>query len=367
MIPTYISRPALPRARGFDFGAANAEGISATASRYTALFEAAAGQPVELEPLGDRALVAIGSWAPDCAREIEGIAEGAGLPRGIVAALNARTEVLAYLGAQTRGECSTIVSLGEAPAPVVAGQTWDWHEELEGCWLVWTIEHPSGRLVHTLTEYGLLGKLGVNSARLGVLLNILHHRRDGRSIGVPVHVVARRILDEAADLSEAAALATSARVSASSAITLVGSAGGERSAVTAELYPGGPGFVLPDERGVLLHTNHFISEPAAWEDLEPVVGPDSFVRYDVLRRRFAGSPPESLLDALCSHLGGAGALCAHPDPDAPLGARYATLATVLLDVEHGCMTAYRGGPCRTGAGTRAGESEPLTLTMEGAR
>ncbi len=62
------------------------------------------------------------------------------------------------------------------------------------------IEHPDGQVVRTLTEYGIVGKLGVSRRGLGLLLNILHHEGDGRGIGVPVHVVARRVLDEARDL-----------------------------------------------------------------------------------------------------------------------------------------------------------------------
>jgi isopenicillin-N N-acyltransferase like protein len=345
MIRSYVSRPAPPRERGVDFGGAHAREIGAAVDDYDALFAAAAGEPVDMEASGEEALAVIENWAPEYASEMIGIAAGADLPRGVIAALNARTEILARCAQTWRGECSTVVVLGEPPAPVGAGQTWDWHEELSDDWLVWTIEHPDGHRVHTLTEYGILGKIGVNSAGVGLLLNILHHKQDGGRMGVPVHVIARRILDAAADLNKAVAIASSAQVSASSAMTLVGAADGERSALTVELCPAGPGLVLGDERGVLLHTNHFLSEPAKWEDREPVIGPDSFIRYDVLRRRFAKHTTNVLLDALRSHFGGAGALCAHPDPDAPLGLRYATLATVLLDVEQGRMTVHEGGPC----------------------
>ena len=81
------------------------------------------------------------------AREIEGIADGAGLPVEHVAALNARTEVLALAAAGGRGECSVAVVLdGEREGPV-ALQTWDWHEELAGSFHVLCIEHPDGRVV----------------------------------------------------------------------------------------------------------------------------------------------------------------------------------------------------------------------------
>jgi isopenicillin-N N-acyltransferase like protein len=67
-----------------------------------------------------------------------------------------------------------------------------------------------------------------------------------------------------------------------------------------------------------------------------------------LRRRVAAQPPTSVgqaLDAMASHIGGGGAICAHPYPDAELGDRYATLATVWLDVDNRTLTVQEGGPC----------------------
>jgi isopenicillin-N N-acyltransferase-like protein len=348
MIQTYVSAPAEPRERGLDFGAAHADQIRTAVERYRDLFAAAAGRPVDLEGLGAEALDATAAWAPELAEEIEGIAEGSGLDPRLVAALNARTEILAHVAPGGRGECSTLVALGAAADGPAAAQTWDWHEELRDSWLVWTIEHPDGRVVHTLTEFGIVGKIGVSSRGIGVLFNILHHGRDGDGIGVPVHVIARRILDGASDFSQAVGAAAAAEVSASSAITVIACDGAERAALTLEVHPGGPGILLPDEHGVLVHTNHFLTAPAAVDDREPRLGPDSFWRYDILRRRLRESPPadgDDLVDALTSHLGGSGAVCCHPAPGAPAGERWATLATVTLDVAHGAMDVRAGGPC----------------------
>ena len=225
-------------------------------------------------------------------------------------------------------------------------QTWDWHAELADGWLVWTIEHPGGRVVNTLTEYGIVGKIGVGGA-LGVHLNILHHARDGGPVGVPVHVVVRHLLDAARDVGHARDLAAAARVSASSALTLVGAG----AAVTAELHPGGPGIVHPDAHGMLLHANHFLAPDAAAGDRAHVDDPGSYGRLDDLRARLGERPPrdrEAALAALCSHAGGYDAICCHPDPAAPPGDRWATLATVALDPAHGTLAVRAGGPCAGG-------------------
>ena len=123
-------------------------------------------------------------------------------------------------------------------------QTWDWHDEFADSWLVWTIEHPDGHTVQTLTEYGILGKIGVSSAGLGLNLNILHHGHDGGPIQVPVHVLARSVLDSARDIGQALALIGGTPVSASSALTLTALDAGEPIALTAEVFPGGPRYVL---------------------------------------------------------------------------------------------------------------------------
>lgn len=346
MIRTYVSAKATPGARGRTFGADHQAAIASAIGAYRDLFTVMAGEEVDLTQFGSEAMKAIGEWAPDLADEMEGIAEGAGLPLEHVAALNARTEVLAAIRSRSRGECSTVVSLGEDYT--VALQTWDWHDSLSDLWLRWTIEHPDGRTVHTVTEFGIVGKIGINASGVGVFINILHHEADGGTIGVPVHILARSILDDAEDLNEALVRVASARVSASSALTLVQSVGGEASAVTAEVFPGGPKILLPDERGVLLHTNHFLSEAGARGERETLIGPDSFIRYDVLRRHVAVRPPRTVgeaLEAMASHVGGGGAICAHPYPDAGFGDRYATLATVWLDVDNRTLTVQEGGPC----------------------
>jgi isopenicillin-N N-acyltransferase-like protein len=346
MIRTYVSTKASAADRGRTFGADNRTAIAATIDAYRDLFAAAAGHRVDLMPYGAEAISAIRNWHPALAEEIAGISEGARLPIEEVAALNARTEILGAIGASSRGECSTLVSLGGGRA--VAVQTWDWHDALRDRWFRWTIEHPDGRVVHTVTEYGIVGKIGINASGVGIFINILHHERDGQAIGVPVHVLARSILDDAEDLNQALIRIASAPVSASSALTLVQSVAGETSALTAEVFPGGPKILLPNEVGVLLHTNHFLSEEGARGERETVVGPDSFIRYDVLRRRAAGSRPGTIaaaLELMSSHIGGGGAVCAHPYPHAGLGDRYATLATIWFDLDSRTLTVQEGGPC----------------------
>jgi isopenicillin-N N-acyltransferase-like protein len=348
-IPRHHSTEESPGDRGHALGEAQAERIAANADIYLRLFEASAGlRQTDVETLGEEAIDRIGAFSAELADEIEGIAQGSGVDRALVGALNARTEILCA----GRGECSTIACMGSATAndAPIGIQTWDWHDELAGGWMHWTIDHPGGHRVETMTEAGIVGKVGVSSAGVAVLLNILGHRDDGPPIGVPVHVLNRAVLDRAANGVEALTMLTTAAVSASSAVTLVADDEDGGAVCTVELSPAGPGFVTPDERGVLIHTNHFVAEPGRLADTMVRTGPDSVLRLDharraMARRREGDIHEESILDALRSHRGGAGAICCHPAPGAVFGDRWRTLATVTVEPAARRMTLRRNGPC----------------------
>ena len=345
----YRSSATDPTIRGQDFGRHHAARIRGGLEHYQSLFERIATRRFDLKALGAQALERTLDFAAPLHAEMLGIASGAGLAPELIGALNARTEILALLGTPLRGECSTVVRVDPFSSAPLALQTWDWYSEFSEDWLVWHIPHADGGHTTTVTEFGIVGKAGVNNRGLGIHFNILHHRADGRDIGVPVHVLSRQVLDSTGDLNRALQLITSAAVSASSALTLVAVMDGSSAAVSAEVYPGGPGLVFPDAGGLLVHTNHFLSTPARDEDTEPRAFPDTLVRHDLLTRRFGARPgrsPSQAVACMSSHLGTIGAVCCHPDSAKPAPGQYATLATIILDVAAGTLQALPGGPCR---------------------
>lgn len=365
MTRTFRSTETRPYDRGVELGRIHAAEVAATVAAYQRLFDSAAGETVDLGHWGAVALDRITGYTPALADEITGIADGAGLPVTAIAAVNARTEILAAVGRKTDTphECSTVVRL-RAGKPPVAVQAWDWYAGLNDLWFVWEIPHADGGLTTTVTEYGIVGKIGVNTHGLGVHFNILHHRDDGAGIGVPVHVLARAILDESRDLNQALVRAAQASVSASTSLTLVAAAGGESAAVSVELNPAGVGYALPDADGLLVHTNHFLSSPADLGDTELRNGPDTVLRYDMLRRALAGRAEFSTADALTamsSHLLGGGATCCHIDPTLPSAAQFQTLAIVALDVLAGTLAVHPGGACTAPAAFAASSPKERTL------
>jgi len=341
-----------PHARGLEVGEACRERIGGGWEAYERLF-AACGAGGELQrAVGAGSLRQTADWAPAIAAEIDGIAAGAGLERWQIGALNARTEVLAAAGTTPPGECSTFAiappAAGEPPRTI---QTWDWYEQLRESIMLVELEPRPGHAVHLFTEAGIVGKIGVNEAGLGLHLNILHHRDDDGPPGVPVHVVARRILDEAATVEEATAIAGSAPVAASTALTVVAWDGERASARCLELSPAGLGVLEPDPAGVLAHTNHFLDPVLARSERPTDFDATTHGRLEALGDRGgrlrAAADPTARAAALLDHERG---ICSHPGDDQPAGRRSATLATIVLDVAAARVLIHRDGPCAATAG-----------------
>jgi len=347
MVSFFRSNSADPYARGQELGFAHGDAIMRNVKAYQAMFCALAGGTFDLIDPGERALRAIKKFAPELHREIVGIAEGANLDVRALGALNARTEIMALLRSTMRSECSVAIYLPKKAAPPIAVQTWDWYKSFSDGWLVWEIPQADGSVTKTVTEYGIVGKAGLNTRGLGLLFTILRHESDGDGIGVPVHVVARAALDYGADIDMASTQICTAGVSASSSLNLVSYEDRTPRAMTIELCPAQAKVVLPDRNGLLFHTNHFLAGPLQKGDIGPLHAPDTFSRHELLRRRTDPTTIRSSLDLVAvmnSHVDGVG-LCCHADESIPFEDQQATLATIALDVGVGVLSAYSSGPC----------------------
>ncbi|HJR39952.1 MAG TPA: C45 family peptidase, partial [Nocardioidaceae bacterium] len=335
-----------PHERGVEFGERHRDEVTRTVAAYHRLFEARAIGPFDIEEWAERAWQVICGLAPVASQEIRGIADGAGLPVREIAALNARTELLAIANPTGVDECSTVVSLPPGRPPV-AVQTWDWYDAMSENWLRWTIPHPDGRVVETVTEFGVLGKIGVNAYGVGVLLNMLHHTTDTTGqIGYPVHLLSRHILDTARDLDEAVAVARSVTTSASTSLTIVEGRSEGGRAVAVELFPDGPALHSPED-GLLVRTNHFVSEPARDGCLAATIGPGSELRRTKVLSALDGPAPTSADEvvAVMEDHAEVGGVCAHPDRSLEPVLQHATLATVAIDTVGHTLSVSSGGPC----------------------
>jgi isopenicillin-N N-acyltransferase-like protein len=316
-------------ARGVERGRRIAAMLPDAIDAYDRLFAAGGIRPSIVHDDALRALDVVAAIRPPLADQMAGIADGAGVELWRVAALNARTEILARSRAVPPGECSTIVrdlARVDGSRHPLGIQTWDWHVELRDFWHLIDASGAAHRYVG-LTEYGILAKIGVNSAGVALHFNILGHREDGVG-GIPMHVLAALVLEEAESAEHAEELIRSVPV-ASSGSFLVFDA--ER-AVLLDLSPVGVFEAPALLGGTRLRTNHFRTDgPRPGE--KDVYQPDSCERYGLLAERLATAPPDSpgaFVQTLVTGPGEAKVTCL-PDFGMPLGQHWASLATVLLD------------------------------------
>ena len=173
----------------------------------------------------------------------------------------------------------------------------------------------------------------MNSSGLGLHFNILSHESDDDSGGVPVHAIARRILDEADTLEQAVQIAGSATVSASTSLTVIAGSAGATHAASVELSPEGMAVVPAGPDGWLLHdrplpgrrTERRRHHAGRFHDGGAVLTPERGPARDprpLNRRKGAG---------LHGPAGVESAVCMRPDPTKPAHEQWGTLLTISLD------------------------------------
>lgn len=112
--------------------------------------------------------------------------------------------------------------------------------------------------------------------------------------------------------------------------------------------------MTPSSIGLLIHTNHSFDPSAAVGDRAPRVGPDNYLRHDVLLRALYGRTPggrEALREVMASHAGGSGAVCCHPDPKARsaiAGRRWRPRRSTCTRASCGCGATVRATSRRNG-------------------
>ncbi|MDQ0644694.1 C45 family autoproteolytic acyltransferase/hydolase [Microbacterium murale] len=332
---------------GRRFGRHWAPQLAAARDSYLRLF-AQSGVPDSMaRDVADACRTQTEVHAPEVAAEFQGMAEGSGLSLSDVYLLTARTEILARMTPSM--ECSTVVHVpsdGTAPRTL---QTWDWHETLSNETVVRRFRSRRGTGIVTFSEFGQPAKIGVNDRGLGLHFNILHHRSDGSRAGVPVHVLARMILDRARSIEDAADIARSTPLGASSVLTVATFDGRTPAAAAIEVAPAGVAVIETSPGHTLAHTNHFLDEALAAREYSPYET-TSVPRYQCLvdavdQARIIDDRERAL------------AFGAIPDapisvrarPEQPEHLRWETKLTVALDVVGAALAFASAAPADVGS------------------
>lgn len=238
--------------RGFSQGQQLKERIHKTLTFYQQkIFSSSGLSPDALEKKATEIKGIIEQFNPDYCTEIEAIAKGSEVPAWKIYALNARTEILNT----AVSECTSLIFR----QPRLMGQTWDWCEPMESLFVLVEHHYPDGNRLLTVTEPGMLAKLGLNSRGVGLCLNILIAKSS--TVGVPVHILSRAIL-ESADVKAASAMIDRSGLGKASHFLVADAAG---SACSHE-FAGAVSAKVPMDDSHYLHTNHCLA-PGCQSDL----------------------------------------------------------------------------------------------------
>ena len=345
-----------PVERGRQYGSGARAAILASIAGYEQTFAHYAGWDwPAVRRHASRFAGVIEAFSPSSFAEMRGIAEGAGVELADILALNTRSEIM--FAARDRGsqglappdECTSFAVLGprSQTGAALAGQNWDWLLHAGRTALILEVLRSDAPSFLTVVEAGLLAKVGVNEAGVGLCTNTLISDGDEGRIGVPYHVLLRAALDS--ESGEQAAATVSEVHRASSANYLIVDAGGFAADIeSAPLTSDSAQRLLP-AGSVLTHANHFVCPGLTGTDMYLRRKPHSLSRLRNVSASIDAIGPRASIDglklALADHSDRPASVCQHPDPGTHPAERTATLAGIVMEVDTGTIHVAAGRPC----------------------
>ncbi len=295
--------------------------------------------------LAKRFVPVIQAFDPAILEEMRGIAEGANLEFEEILSINTRTELMYPEQLATGGECTALAALPEATArgEVLLGQNWDWKPQVKESTVLLEIEQEGRPSVVTLTEAGIVGKIGLNAKGLGACLNIL--KSPIGLVGVPIHVLIRGILNCERVGDAIRKIVSQDRGSTNNCLI----AHRDGAAMDFEMAPNQWDFIYP-EKGVLVHTNHFTSERLKPLDTNVVQYPDTLLRFGRARQklmeRVGKITIEDFKEIFRDHLNHPNSICRHPDERDPELEQAQTVASIIMNLTQKEVHIASGPPCQ---------------------
>jgi isopenicillin-N N-acyltransferase-like protein len=354
------------RERGLQHGLQAKARVERSIATYARLFAYCGIDWQSAQRLGWAYRDLIGNLDPALLAEIEGIAEGSGRSVAEILALNARTEILppnypgephpdrssiaaanVKSGVPDWGECTAVAVKPalSATGKTLLAQNWDWLGAQRAAMVLLRVHEAEGASCLTLTEAGMLAKIGLNNRGFGVCLNILRSSDDGAHPGVPVHVLLRALLDRDS-VADAVDFASALSFGASSNV-LCADASGDTAAL--EFSPRGLE-VLRGAEAALCHTNHFLA-PAAAKHQASLANSLSTVprlaRITTLTQTHKGKlSAADLQRMLRDESDGYLSICRSPDPALAPEACIETVASVVMNLNERVMHVAPDLPTR---------------------
>jgi isopenicillin-N N-acyltransferase-like protein len=269
---------------------------------------------------------------PAYLEEIRGIADGSDVSLPSVLALNVRTEIT--YGLMKDDGCTTIA--WKTPSASILAQNWDWQTEQKQNLILLSVEGATGNPeIKMITEAGIVGKIGLNSAGVGVCLNAINSQ--GVNVEkLPVHLGLRLCL-ESNSRKEAVEKIKEVGIAAACTITVADGTG----AVALECSSLGIKEVGMDERGRVFHSNHYLKKQDGVVDrVLPRDTLERVKRIEVLADAVEDASIKNIADLFKDEEGHPGSICRTES----LKSKSATLFNIVSDLKQKRARVVLGKP-----------------------
>lgn len=275
---------------------------------------------------------------PQYVEELQGWADGAGVPLEDLMIVNNWAELNAMNRHGGEGECST-VSLNDGKRIILAHNE-DSSAAYRGL-MFWLKAQPKNGRAFQCFSYPFFipgNSPGFNDA--GVIQTTNYTPCSEWRVGIPRYFLNRAIFD-AASLDDAIKVATHPERGYGNHHNLTSTK--ERRLLSVEVTPSK--YEVHEVKGVYFHTNHLILDSMKGEPQFP--GKSSLTRHAVLSKltRQWNDPTElttsDIIEAMCNHEEKPNSVCRH-------GRGYTagvTLGTAVFEIPKGTFRMYNGNPC----------------------
>jgi isopenicillin-N N-acyltransferase like protein len=270
---------------------------------------------------------------------MKAIANAANVSFEDILVLNCRSE-FSLAGAVCDG-CSAIAYKNPETGKQLLAQNWDWHPNQLDNVIILDITNIDGSRIVTITEAGIVGKVGFNGDCVGVTLNGIKTTQVSLNFDMlPIHIALRYVVLESPSASEAINQVMRIGIASTAHFLIADSV----SAYGVEVSPIGNGVIPADQDGFVLHTNHWQTEPQIVDSAHWL--PDTIHR---LNRMEALKPQvktsEDVWAVLGDEDGASGCIC-RKAPGVDVNAELETLFGVVMDLEVGAAEFVHGRPTK---------------------
>lgn len=302
----------------------------------------------------ERALVhidAIEKYDASLLEEMEGVASGAGVDFEDILALNARSEI-ALTGGRDKifsDGCTSIAVTPPASKETIIGQNWDWKGSQIDSLLLLRIKQEGRPDITMVTEGGVIGKIGCNSAGVAVCLNALI--TDKKSDEVPIHLGLRAVLNSSS-YHEAISKVQGGQMASAANFLIASHEEGGSMAANVEVSPFGIDMMTSPD-GTVVHSNHICS-PLLLKDLQDL---NEFRNTDSMVRKARGEQlvntalaqgkdidEESFKEWFCDKFNYPNSINHFANENAPAHRRSETVFSIIMNLSKGKTLLSIGKP-----------------------